>query len=229
MVCWARKIVLMYQTVFLRISFVMCILMLVSCMAKNDEVGLPYYNTPGFTPEFFSSQTKATEKINHIIGSFSMTDQHGKKITQTDIEGKIHVANFIFTSCGSICPVMTKNMKPVQDAFKNNPAVVILSFSVTPWIDSVPRLKMYADNNEITSPNWHLLTGNKAEIYNLARRDYFAEEDLGFTKDSSDFLHTEHILLIDRTKRIRGIYNGTLQLETEQMIKDIGELLKEKD
>ena len=229
MVCWARKIVLMYQTVFLRISFVMCILMLVSCMAKNDEVGLPYYNTPGFTPEFFSSQTKATEKINHIIGSFSMTDQHGNKITQTDIEGQIHVANFIFTSCGSICPVMTKNMKPVQDAFKNNPAVVILSFSVTPWIDSVPRLKMYADNNEITSPNWHLLTGNKAEIYNLARRDYFAEEDLGFTKDSSDFLHTEHILLIDRTKRIRGIYNGTLQLETEQMIKDIGELLKEKD
>ena len=203
--------------------------MLVSCMEKKDEVGLPYYNTPGFTPQFFSSKTKATEKISHTIGSFSMTDQHGKKITQNDIEGKIHVANFIFTSCGSICPVMTKNMKPVQDAFKNNPAVVILSFSVTPWIDSVPRLKMYADNNEITSPNWHLLTGNKAEIYNLARRDYFAEEDLGFTKDSSDFLHTEHILLIDRTKRIRGIYNGTLQLETEQMIKDIGELLKEKD
>lgn len=198
-------------------------------MAKNDETHLPYYNTPAFSPEFFSSQTKATEKINHTIGSFSMTDQHGKKITQTDIEGKIHVANFIFTSCGSICPVMTKNMKPVQDAFKNDTGVVILSFSVTPWIDSVPRLKMYAVNNEITSPNWHLLTGDKAEIYNLARRDYFAEEDLGFTKDSSDFLHTEHVLLIDRTKRIRGIYNGTLQLETEQMIKDIRELMKEKD
>ena len=227
--CWAQKIVSMYQTVFLRISIALFIVMQVSCMAKKDEPSLPYYNSPDFTPQFFASQKKAAKNITHTIGSFSMTDQHGKKITQTDIEGKINVANFIFTSCGSICPVMTKHMKLVQDAFKNNPGVVILSFSVTPWIDSVPRLKMYADNNEITSPNWHLLTGNKAEIYTLARRDYFAEEDMGFTKDSTDFLHTEHILLIDRTKRIRGIYNGTLQLETEQMIKDMGELLKEKD
>ena len=227
--CWAQKIVSMYQTVFLKISIALFIVTLVSCMAKKDEARLPYYNSPDFTPEFFTSQKKAAQNITHTIGSFSMTDQDGKKITQADIEGKIHVANFIFTSCGSICPVMTKNMKPVQDAFKNNPGVVILSFSVTPWIDSVSRLKMYADNNEITSANWHLLTGNKAEIYTLARRDYFAEEDLGFTKDSSDFLHTEHILLIDRTKRILGIYNGTLQLEIEQMIKDIRELLKEND
>jgi protein SCO1 len=219
----------MYQTVFLKISIALFMVMLVSCMAKKSEAGLPYYNSPDFTPQFFSSQKKAAQHITHTIGSFSMTDQHGKKITEKNIEGKIHVANFIFTSCGSICPVMTKQMKLVQDAFKNEPDVVILSFSVTPWIDSISRLKMYADNNEITSPNWHLLTGNKAEIYNLARRDYFAEEDMGFTKDSSDFLHTEHILLIDRTKRIRGIYNGTLQLETEQMIKDIRELLKEKD
>jgi protein SCO1/2 len=219
----------MYQTVFLKISIALFIVMLVSCMAKKDESRLPYYNSPDFTPEFFASKKKAAQNITHTIGSFSMTDQNGKKITQADIEGKIHVANFMFTSCGSICPVMTKNMKPVQDAFKNNPGVVILSFSVTPWIDSVSRLKMYADNNEITSANWHLLTGNKAEIYTLARRDYFAEEDLGFTKDSSDFLHTEHILLIDRTKRIRGIYNGTLQLEIEQMIKDIRELIKDND
>lgn len=226
---WAQKIVSMYQTVFLRTSIVCCIMLFASCVAKKDNAHLPYYNTPEFTPEFFSSSTKATEKINHTIGTFSMTNQHGKKITQTDIEGKIHVANFIFTSCGSICPVMTQHMKTVQDAFKNDRGVVILSFSVTPWIDSVSRLKMYADNNGITSANWHLLTGNKAEIYDLARRDYFAEEDLGFTKDSTDFLHTEHILLIDRTKRIRGIYNGTLQLETEQMIKDIRELMKEKD
>lgn len=158
-----------------------------------------------------------------------MTDQHGKTITEKDVEGKIHVANFIFTSCGSICPVMTSHMKLVQDTYKNNNNVVILSYTVTPWIDSVAKLKKYAQANEITSPNWHLLTGNKNDIYTLARKSYFAEEDLGFTKDSSDFLHTEHILLIDKSKRIRGIYNGTLQLEIEQMIKDIGTLLKEKE
>jgi protein SCO1/2 len=219
----------MYLTVFLRSSFVLGISLLVSCAAKKETSRLPYYNTPEFTPEFFSAQKDAEHKIRHTIGSFSMTDQHGKQITQKDVEGKIHVANFIFTSCGSICPVMTSNLKPVQNSFMNNPDVVILSYSVTPWIDSVAKLKIYADKNDITSPNWHLLTGNKGEIYNLARQSYFAEEDLGFSKDSTDFLHTEHILLIDRGKRIRGIYNGTLPLETEQLIKDINELLKEEN
>jgi protein SCO1 len=106
-------------------------------------------------------------------------------------------------------------MKQVQNAFQKNDDVVMLSYSVTPWLDSVTRLKDYADHNEITSPNWHLLTGNKGNIYTLARQSYFAEEDLGFTSDSTDFLHTEHILLVDKTKRIRGIYNGTLKLEIE--------------
>ena len=219
----------MYPTVFLRISTVLCLTLMLSCTSKIETVQLPYYNDPGFTPQFFSSKKDADKKITHTIASFSMTDQHGNQITEKDIEGKIHVANFIFTSCGSICPVITKHMKLVQDAFPNNAEPVILSYSVTPWIDSVARLKNYAENNEIISPNWHLLTGNKAEIYNLARKSYFAEEDLGFTRDSTDFLHTEHILLVDKSKRIRGIYNGTLQLDIEQMIKDIGELLKEEN
>lgn len=215
----------MYQIVFLRNSFIICTIILFSCNSKKRQLQLPYYNTPEFTPEFFVSETKATEKINHTIPSFSFTDQHGNQITQAAIEGKIHIANFIFTRCGSICPIMTKHMKLVQDTFQKDDNVVMLSYSVTPWADSVSRLKAYADNNNITSPNWHLLTGNKADIYTLARKSYFAEEDLGFTKDSTDFLHTEHILLVDKTKRIRGIYNGTLQLEIEQMIKDIRTLL----
>lgn len=218
----------MYLTVFSRISFILIVVLLVSCSGKKEASLLPYYNKPDFTPEFYSIKD-ADLAVDHVIGPFSMTDQHGKQITQKDIDGKIHVANFIFTSCGSICPVMTTHMKLVQDKFRNNPDVLLLSYSVTPWIDSVTRLKMYAENNGINSPNWHLLTGNKAEIYSLARQAYFAEEDLGFTKDSTDFLHTEHILLVDRSKKIRGIYNGTLQLEIEQMINDIGELLKEKE
>lgn len=217
----------MYQTVFLKISYCLITIFFISCSSKIENESLPYYNTPEFTPEFFTSQSDAQKKISHTIVNFSMTDQYGKLITEKDIEGKIHIANFIFTSCGSICPVMTNNMKAVQETFKNNDGVVILSYSVTPWIDSIPRLKSFAANHDITSLNWHLLTGSKGEIYRLARQSYFAEEDLGFSKDSTDFLHTEHILLVDKSKRIRGIYNGTLQLEIEQLIKDITILTKE--
>lgn len=219
----------MFRTAFLKINIILFLVLLASCAAKKQQTALPYYNTPDFTPYFIKNKTEVSQKINHSISNFSFTDQNGKQITQKDIEGKIHVADFIFTSCGSICPVLTSHLKLVQDAFSNNSNVVILSYSVTPWIDSVARLKKYAQNNNIVSPNWHFLTGNKNEIYSLARTSYFAEEDLGFTKDSSDFLHTEHILLVDGYKKIRGIYNGTLQLDIEQMIKDIDALLKEKD
>lgn len=217
----------MFRIVFFGSSVLVIMIFSMSCSNRKAKNRLPYYNTPEFTPTFIDSQEEAAQKINHTIRSFSFTDQNGKSVTEQEIEGKIHVANFIFTSCGSICPVMTKHMKLVQEKFGDNPAVVILSFSVTPWIDDVNRLKTYAEENDITSPNWHLLTGRKSEIYDLARQSYFAEEDLGFTKDSTDFLHTEHVLLIDQSKRIRGIYNGTLQLETEQMIKDIDELVEE--
>lgn len=218
----------MYQTAFLKNSVCLLVIVLAGCTMKQDNPSLPYYNTPDFTPHFFNSSKEAEEKITHTIPGFSFTDQNGLTITGKNIEGKIHVANFIFTRCGSICPVMTQHMKLLQAAFANDTSVQLLSFSVTPWIDSVPQLKRYADNNGITAANWHLLTGSQSSIYLLARQGYFAEEDLGFTKDSTDFLHTEHIILADRTKRIRGIYNGTLQLEAEQLIKDIKQLLQEQ-
>lgn len=224
--CWAQKIVSMYRIVFSVSSILFFLLLFTSCSGKK-EIGLPYYNTPEFTPMFIASSLEAERKIDHTIAPFSFTDQHGKSVSGKEIEGKIHLANFIFTSCGSICPVMTQHMKLVLEKFANNPDVVILSYSVTPWIDDVNRLKKYADDNEIVSPNWHLLTGKKSDIYTLARQSYFAEEDIGFTKDSTEFLHTEHVLLVDKSKRIRGIYNGTLQLEIEQAIKDISILMKE--
>lgn len=193
---------------------------------KNKAALLPYYNSPDFTPNFIAA-AETEKKIPHQIADFSFTDQDNHIITQKNIEGKIHVANFFFTSCGSICPKMMSNLKIAWDGLQKDSNIIFLSYSVTPWIDSVPRLKKYADHLSITA-GWHLLTGSKAAIYELARKSYFAEEDLGFNKDSSDFLHTEHILLIDKQKRIRGIYNGTLQLETEQLAKDIV-LLKAED
>lgn len=198
----------------------------VCCQCKPEAKPLPYYNTPDFTPLFLSQQD-AKKEITHAIDDFSFTDQEGKTITQRTIEGKIHVANFFFTSCGSICPVMTDHLSTVQNTFLHDTSIVLLSYSVTPWIDSVSKLNSYAASHHIHADQWHLLTGKKNAIYNLARRSYFAEEQMGFTKDSSDFLHTEHVLLIDRQKHIRGIYNATLQLDIQQLITDIQVLKQE--
>ncbi len=123
---------------------------------------------------------------------------------------------------------MTKNLLKVQKAFPQNNHIAFISHTVTPSIDSVARLKKYAERFGLDD-RWHLVTGDQAAIYTLARQSYFAEEEPGFTKDSTEFLHTEHILLIDANKHIRGVYNGTLELEIDRMIEDIQQLLKEEN
>lgn len=226
MVYWEQKIAKMYRIVFLLFSS----LLLVSCLNhKAETLTLPYYNEPDFTPIFLNNQTEGLTKIKHTIADFSFLNQDSTLISQKKIEGKIHIANFIFTSCGSICPKMTTNLKIVNDSLKNHSDIVLLSYSVTPWIDTPDILKKYKASNEITNPNWHFLTGSKNDIYRLARKSYFAEEDIGFSKDSTEFLHTEHFILVDKTKRIRGIYNGTLSLEMQQMVDDIKTLEKENN
>jgi protein SCO1/2 len=198
------------------------------CIEKKPEpLALPYYNEPDFTPLFIKEKLAIANKVPHRIGNFSLLNQDSICITQKYIEGKIHVANFIFTSCGSICPTITKNMKIVSDTLEGNKDIVFLSYSVTPWIDKPFVLKKFKVRNNIKNPNWQFLTGNKSDIYKLARKSYFAEEDIGFNKDSTEFLHTEHFILVDKAKRIRGIYNGTLSLEMQQLIEDIKTLEKE--
>tara|TARA_B100000508_G_scaffold141082_1_gene146135 strand:- start:3206 stop:3733 length:528 start_codon:yes stop_codon:yes gene_type:complete len=164
----------------------------------------------------------------HQIGEFSFTSNGGTNITDSKTNGKIYVANFFFTACPSVCPKMMNNLRTVQSEFANSNEFLILSHTVTPWIDSVPRLKEYAETMKINTSNWHLLTGDKKDIYSLARYSYFAEEEPGFSKDSSQFLHTEHIILVDQNAHIRGIYNGTNALETERLIEDIELLLEGK-
>ncbi len=203
-----------------------CLFFIVSCENKESKNALPYYNSANFDALFLTS-AEAKKQINHVIANFSMTDQHNKTITQKDIEGKIHIANFFFTSCGSICPKMTNNLMAFQDKFQSEKDIVLLSYTVMPWQDSVSVLNNFAIKNKITASNWHLLTGKKEAIYKLARQSYFAEENIGFEKDTSEFMHTEHLLLIDKNKKIRGIYNATLQLEIQQLIKDVDVLKKE--
>jgi protein SCO1/2 len=227
MAYWGPKIAQMYRIAFLSALRLCLVSILFSCSGQKELDTLPYYDTPDFEPIFVSAKGQEEELVRHQIADFSFTDQNGQSVTQATIEDKIHIANFMFTSCGSICPIMTNQFKYIEEKFRNNPDFLILSYSVTPWIDTEDKLKEYTLNNEISSPNWRFLTGEKGEIYTLARQSYFAEEDLGFTKDSTEFLHTEHVLLVDQTKRIRGIYNGTLRLEMEQLALDIESLLKE--
>ncbi|MBC7626298.1 MAG: SCO family protein [Ferruginibacter sp.] len=216
----------MYRTVFLLLSS----LFFFSCAEKKtNSIALPYYNEPDFTPIFIENKSDVNKKITHTIGNFSFLNQDSISVNQKRVENKIHIANFIFTSCGSICPTMTKNMKIVGDSLSSDKNLVFLSFSVTPWIDKPSILKKYKERNGIKNENWEFLTGSKGDIYKLARQSYFAEENIGFSKDSTEFLHTEHFVLVDKTKRIRGIYNGTLTLEMEKLIEDIKTLEKEKE
>ena len=186
----------------------------ITCSKQKEA--LPFYNSPDFTPIF-----EKPKKDSHTINSFVFTNQNNEDFGSKDLIGKIHVANFIFTSCTNICPVMTTNMTKVEGEFANDKDVELVSFTVTPWIDNPELLKRYKKDFTLNSNNWTFLTGDKNKIYKLARESYFAEEEIGFTKDSSDFLHTEHFLLIDKKMHIRGIYNGTLKLEMSQIVKDI--------
>ena len=208
----------MRQIVYLSISII-----ILSCTKKNELI--PFYNSSDFTPLFFSNKLDIDQKINHRISNFKFKDHNNKIISNDSIEGKIHVANFFFTSCINICPNMTNNLKLVSEAFFNHPRVKILSFSVMPSIDDQKKLNDYKKYHEIKSENWHFLTGDKKEIYKLARESYFAEEKIDLSGDLNDFLHTEYLILVDHKKRIRGIFNGSLRLDAIQLINDIKILL----
>ena len=194
--------------------------------SSNTDQAVPYYNTPDFTPIWLDDSAMINQKIHHRIADFSFRNQANQLITQETVANRIYVATFFFTSCPSICPKITSLLKAVQDTFQYEPRVALLSFSVTPWIDSVPRLRQYAEQKGILPGKWHLLTGERGKIYTLARQSYFAEESIGFSKDSTEFLHTEHLILVDQNRRIRGVYNGTIPLDVDKLILDIQTLLK---
>jgi len=181
---------------------------------------LPYYSDESFTPHWLTPNS-TEEKSFHKIPDFTMVNQLGETVSQKTFDDKIYIADFFFTTCPWICLKMTGNMVKVQEAFKDDPEVLLLSHSVTPSIYSVPVLKNYADKNGVLENKWHLVTGDKTEIYNLGRNQYFVENDLGVPKDINDFLHTENFLLVDKNKHIRGIYNGLNRASIAQLITDI--------
>jgi protein SCO1 len=203
------------------------ILLLAACDKKADDNSLPFYNTPDFTPVWLTTQDDAYSKI-HTIEPFTLTNQLGNTVTNKSTAGKIYVANFFFASCQSVCPPMMENLSKVAQAFEKDNRVLILSHSVTPRRDNVPVLFKYAQKRQINNNKWWLLTGDQTAIYKLARQAYFADDATGYTKGSDDFLHTENLVLIDTKGRIRGVYNGSLQLEVNNLIEDI-KLLEAED
>jgi protein SCO1 len=187
---------------------------------------LPVYSPVDVNPRLVDASLHHVKK-NHKISDFELVNQNGATITQATFDNKIYVADFFFTRCGTICPLMTSHMYALQNAFLNDEEVLLLSHSVTPVLDSVPVLKRYAENKGVLAAKWHLLTGPKKQIYDLARKSYFAVLDEG-DGGEQDFIHTEQFVLVDQKKRIRGYYDGTDPKEIQRILADIALLKKEK-
>lgn len=209
--------VVVFSAIFLSISF----------RLLTPKKTLPIFNPSDVNPELVDSTVQHISKY-HTIADFSFTNQNGKTITQKDYEGKIYVADFFFTTCPTICPIMQDNMVDIQNAFINNPQVMLLSHTVMPHIDSVPVLKNYAIEKGVVDFKWNLVTGDKKDIFYIARKSYLAvkTETAG---ELYDMVHTENFILVDEQKRVRGFYDGTKKEEVARLIEDIHFLLgKEK-
>lgn len=192
----------------------------------------PVKRLPVFAPGKNVNQELVDSTVVHIkkkhhIADFSLTNQDGKTVTQEDYKDKIYVADFFFTTCGTICPIMTTNMKKVQKAILLDKDVLLLSHTVTPKIDTVAQLKRYAIEKGVLSHKWNLVTGPKKEIYNLARKSYLVAKYDPTKDDAYGMVHTENFVLVDKQKRIRGMYDGTNDDDIERLLEDIT-ILKEE-
>ncbi|MCZ8196366.1 MAG: SCO family protein [Flavobacterium sp.] len=195
--------------------------------ALNPKKILPIYTPSDVNPEMVDSTVQHIA-ANHTIPDFSFTNQNDKIVTEKDYEGKIYVADFFFTTCPTICPKMTKNMAWLQSQIKNNPKVMLLSHSVTPDIDSVLVLKKYAIEKGVIDGKWNLVTGDKKDIYYIARKSYLAVKT-GKPEELYDMVHTENFVLIDSKRRVRGFYDGTNldQPTNDPKVKNVTQLLED--
>lgn len=208
---------MVFSATFLSISFYLL----------TPKKKLPIFNPSDVNPELVDSTVQHVSKY-HTIADFKFTNQNGEMITQKNYEGKIYVADFFFTTCPTICPIMQDNMVEIQNAFKDVSEVMLLSHTVMPHIDSVPVLKKYALEKGVMDSKWNLVTGDKKDIFYIARKSYLAvkTETEG---ELYDMVHTENFILVDKQRRVRGFYDGTKKEELKRLIGDIRFLLEEKN
>ena len=203
--------------------FFLLLFIFISC----DEVSkkqLPIYNPTDFNPKLVDKSIRNVSD-NHRVKDFNLINQNGIKVSSKDYENKIYVVDFFFTSCPSICPIMTNNMLLIQEEFIKNNDIMLLSMSVTPEIDNVEVLKKYAIEKGVIDSKWNITTGSKKHIYELARKSFFAVLDKG-DGGLQDFIHTPNFILVDTKKQIRGIYDGTVEKEISRLIRDINILVE---
>jgi len=187
--------------------------------ALKPNKRLPIYQPNMVNPELVDSTLLDVKKY-HTIAHFQLVNQNGDTITQNDYTNKIYVADFFFTTCPTICPIMTKNMAEIQGSILDDEEIMLLSHSVTPQIDSVAQLKKYALEKGVIDDKWNLVTGDKKQIYELARKSYLAVKTDG-DGGPYDMIHTENFILVDKEKRIRGFYDGTKKEEIEKLMDDL--------
>ncbi len=192
--------------------------MMFGCKTEGTQLLLPVLGEKTFN---------GRDTVYHTVGSFSLVNQNGEPVTDKTLDGHIYIANFFFATCQSICPEMSTNLVDVQEAFKDADSVLIISHSVNPLHDTVEVLKAYAGSYGAISNKWHLLTGDKKQIYELAKSSYLvnALEDDGTPEG---FLHSELFILVDAHKRLRGMYDGTDANEVKRLIEDVKVLRTEK-
>lgn len=201
------------------------IIILIFYNILNVEKPLPIYQPANVNSELVDSALLDIRKY-HTISDFSLINQNGKIITQNDYKDKIYVADFFFTTCQTICPIMTDHMFQIQSQILNDDEVMLLSHTVTPEIDSVEQLKRYADEKGIVDRKWNLVTGDRKQIYDLARKSYMAVKTIPF-EDPYTMIHTENFMLIDKKRQIRGFYDGTKAEDIDRLLNDLKILKKE--
>lgn len=188
------------------------------------EKPLPIYQPNRVDASLVDSSIQHQKKY-HKIADFNLVNQNGDTITEETYKDKIYVADFFFTTCQTICPIMTDEMYRIQKEILNDNEVMLLSHSVTPEIDSVEQLKRYAKRKGVNDTKWNLVTGNRKQIYDLARKSYLVVKDDG--SEQYGMIHTENFALIDKNRQIRGLYNGTNRASVDSLLNDIERLKKE--
>ena len=208
-----------YKLFAIVFSILSIIIMVLFYKALQPKKTLTIYQPSMVNAELVDSTLQHVKKY-HTIADFSLTNQNGKTITQSVYKGKIYIADFFFTTCPTICPIMTKNMAGIQEQIIDDDDVLLLSHSVTPVIDSVAQLKKYALEKGVNDAKWNLVTGDKKQIYQLARKSYLAVKNDG-DGGPFDMIHTENFILVDKERRIRGFYDGTKIEDIEKLMEDL--------
>ncbi|WP_411893861.1 SCO family protein [Winogradskyella sp. A2] len=205
---------------------VLCvIIVLIIYNILNVKKPLPIYQPAMVSEELVDSTLQHKSKY-HKIADFSLINQNGEIVTQDTYKDKIYVADFFFTTCQTICPIMTDHMYQIQREIINDDDIMLLSHSVTPQIDTVEQLKKYAKKKGVIDRKWNLVTGDKKQIYDLARKSYLAVKTDG-NGDEYDMIHTENFMLIDKKRQIRGFYDGTNPEDINKLLEDIKTLKDE--